>query len=57
VPPRSRAGSGIEGGIAAWEAAGYRRYSDGMCAASKAFAKVVKHEAGTPWISVPLYKN
>ena len=41
----------LEGGIAAWEAAGYRIYS-GMHVPSKAFAEVVEHEAGTPWISV-----
>jgi rhodanese-related sulfurtransferase len=40
----------LDGGIAAWEAAGYRTYS-GMHVPSKAFAEVVEHEAGTPWIS------
>jgi rhodanese-related sulfurtransferase len=40
----------LEGGIAAWEAAGFRVYS-GMHVPSKAFAEVVEHEAGTPWIS------
>ena len=40
----------LEGGIAAWEAAGYRLYS-GVHVPSKAFAEVVEHEAGTPWIS------
>jgi rhodanese-related sulfurtransferase len=42
----------LEGGIAAWEAAGYRVYS-GVHVHSKAFAEVVEHEAGTPWISAP----
>ena len=40
----------LEGGMAAWEAAGYRLYS-GVHVPSKAFAEVVEHEAGTPWIS------
>src|SRR4051795_12777582 len=40
----------LEGGIAAWQAAGYRLYS-GVHVPSKAFAEVVEHEAGTPWIS------
>jgi rhodanese-related sulfurtransferase len=40
----------LEGGIAAWEAAGYRLYS-GVHVPSKAFAEVVEHEAGTPWVS------
>src|SRR5215813_7272102 len=40
----------LEGGIAAWETAGYRLYS-GVHVPSKAFAEVVEHEAGTPWIS------
>jgi rhodanese-related sulfurtransferase len=40
----------LEGGIAAWEAAGFRVYS-GVHVPSKAFAEVVEHEAGTPWIS------
>src|ERR1700689_1392844 len=41
----------LDGGIAAWEAAGFRVYS-GVHVPSKAFAEVVEHEAGTPWISV-----
>lgn len=41
----------LEGGIAAWEALGFRIYS-GVHVPSKAFAEVVEHEAGTPWISV-----
>jgi rhodanese-related sulfurtransferase len=40
----------LDGGIAAWEAAGYRLYS-GVHVPSKAFAEVVEHEAATPWIS------
>src|SRR3954453_10672947 len=42
----------LEGGIGAWQAAGYRLYS-GVHVPSKAFAEVVEHEAGTPWISAP----
>src|ERR1700742_2661878 len=41
----------LDGGIAAWEAAGFRIYS-GVHVPSKAFAEVVEHESGTPWISV-----
>src|SRR3954466_13347363 len=40
----------LDGGIAVWEAAGFRVYS-GVHVPSKAFAEVVEHEAGTPWIS------
>ena len=40
----------LDGGIAAWQAAGFRVYS-GVHVPSKAFAEVVEHEAGTPWIS------
>ncbi len=40
----------LEGGIAAWEKAGYRLYS-GVHVPSKAFAEVVEHDAGTPWIT------
>ena len=40
----------LDGGIAAWEAAGFRIYS-GVHVPSKAFAEVVEHEARTPWIS------
>ena len=42
----------LDGGVDAWEAAGYRLYS-GVHVPSKAFAEVVEHEAGTPWISAP----
>ena len=42
----------LDGGIAAWEAAGHSLYS-GVHVPSKAFAEVVEHEAGTPWISAP----
>src|SRR6185369_13609751 len=45
----------LEGGIAAWEAAGYRVYS-GVHVPSKAFAVVVEHEAGTPYVSAPELK-
>ena len=40
----------LEGGLAAWEAAGYRVYS-GVHVPSKAFAEVVEHEAGTPYVN------
>src|SRR5262249_1761562 len=42
--------AGLDGGIASWEAAGYRIYS-GVHVPSKAFAEVVEHEAGTPYLS------
>src|SRR5258707_6707675 len=45
----------LEGGIAAWESAGYRLYS-GVHVPSKAFAEVVEHEAETPWISATALK-
>ena len=40
----------LAGGVAAWEAAGFPIYS-GVHVSSKAFAEVVEHEYGTPWIS------
>ena len=40
----------LGGGVAAWEAAGFPVYS-GVHVPSKAFAEVVEHEYGTPWIS------
>jgi len=40
----------LAGGVAAWEAAGFPFYS-GVHVPSKAFAEVVEHEYGTPWIS------
>jgi rhodanese-related sulfurtransferase len=40
----------LDGGIDAWERAGYRLYS-GVHVPSKAFAEVVEHEAETPWIT------
>jgi rhodanese-related sulfurtransferase len=46
----------LSGGIAAWEAAGYRLYS-GVHVPSKAFAEVVEHEAGTPWITAGQLKS
>src|SRR3954453_4487955 len=42
----------LDGGIATWQAAGYRLYS-GVHVTSKAFAEIVEHEAGTPWIAAP----
>ncbi len=45
----------LNGGIAAWEAAGYRIYS-GVHVPSKAFAEVVEHAMGTPWITVEQLK-
>jgi rhodanese-related sulfurtransferase len=41
----------LDGGIAAWEGADFSIYS-GVHVPSKAFAEVVEHETGTPWISV-----
>jgi rhodanese-related sulfurtransferase len=46
----------LQGGVAGWEAAGYRIYS-GVHVPSKAFAEVVEHEAGTPWITAEQLKN
>ena len=40
----------LQGGVSAWEAAGFPVYS-GVHVPSKAFAEVVEHECGTPWIS------
>jgi rhodanese-related sulfurtransferase len=40
----------LDGGLAVWEAAGYRVYS-GVHVPSKAFAEVVEHEAGTPYVN------
>jgi rhodanese-related sulfurtransferase len=40
----------LTGGVKAWEAAGFPVYS-GVHVPSKAFAEVVEHEYGTPWIS------
>ncbi|MGE0224622.1 MAG: rhodanese-like domain-containing protein [Acetobacteraceae bacterium] len=48
--------SRLFGGIAAWEAEGYRIYS-GVHVPSKAFAEVVEHEAGTPWIDAETLKR
>jgi rhodanese-related sulfurtransferase len=45
----------LDGGIAAWETAGYRIYS-GVHVPSKAFAEVVEHEAGTPYVTAPELK-
>jgi len=46
----------LDGGIAAWEAAGYHLYS-GVHVPSKAFAEVVEHGGETPWISAPTSKG
>ncbi|MCG8546378.1 MAG: thiosulfate sulfurtransferase [Alphaproteobacteria bacterium] len=40
----------LEGGVSEWEAAGYPVYR-GVHVPSKAFAEIVEHEAGTPWIT------
>jgi rhodanese-related sulfurtransferase len=40
----------LAGGVGAWERAGFPVYS-GVHVPSKAFAEVVEHEMGTPWIS------
>jgi len=39
----------LDGGVAAWAAAGFELYS-GVHVPSKAFAEVVEHACGTPWI-------
>jgi rhodanese-related sulfurtransferase len=48
--------STLDGGIAAWEQAGYRLYN-GVHVPSKAFAEVVEHEAQTPWITAETLKG
>jgi len=45
----------LQGGVKAWEAAGYRIYS-GVHVPSKAFAEVVEHTAHTPWINAQQLK-
>lgn len=40
----------LDGGVSAWEAAGYPVYS-GVHVPSKAFAEVVEHEAETPYVT------
>jgi len=45
----------LDGGIAAWKAAGYRLYR-GVHVPSKAFAEVVEHEAATPHINAAQLK-
>jgi rhodanese-related sulfurtransferase len=40
----------LTGGVNSWEAAGFPVYS-GVHVPSKAFAEVVEHDYGTPWIS------
>ncbi len=40
----------LDGGVDGWAAAGYRLYS-GVHVPSKAFAEVVEHECGTPYLS------
>jgi rhodanese-related sulfurtransferase len=46
----------LQGGVGAWEAAGFRIYS-GVHVPSKAFAEVVEHQAGTPWITAEQLKD
>jgi rhodanese-related sulfurtransferase len=46
----------LDGGLAAWEKAGYRIYS-GVHVPSKAFAEVVEHDAGTPYITAEELKS
>ena len=46
----------LDGGVDAWEAAGYRVYS-GVHVPSKAFAEVVEHEASTPYIDAQELKR
>ncbi len=46
----------LDGGVAAWEAADFRIYS-GVHVPSKAFAEVVEHDAGTPYITAQELKS
>lgn len=46
----------LDGGVGGWEAAGFPIYS-GVHVPSKAFAEVVEHEAGTPYISAEELKG
>jgi len=46
----------LDGGLKSWEAAGHRIYS-GVHVPSKAFAEVVEHEAGTPYIDAAELKS
>src|SRR6516164_2206992 len=46
----------LDGGIAAWESAGFRIYS-GVHVPSKAFAEVVERDLGTPWITASELKS
>lgn len=46
----------LDGGVKGWEAAGFPVYS-GVHVPSKAFAEVVEHEAGTPYISAAELKG
>ncbi len=46
----------LDGGIAAWEAAGYTLY-EGVHVPSKAFAEVIEHEAGTPYVTAEELKR
>ena len=46
----------LDGGLAAWEKAGHRIYS-GVHVPSKAFAEVVEHEAGTPYVTAQQLKT
>lgn len=46
----------LAGGLAAWERAGYRIYN-GVHVPSKAFAEVIEHAAGTPWIDAAELKR
>ena len=45
----------LDGGVSAWESAGYQVYK-GVHVPSKAFAEVIEHEVGTPWITVAQFK-
>lgn len=46
----------LKGGVKGWEAAGFRVYS-GVHVPSKAFAEVVEHEAGTPYVTAEQIKE
>ena len=46
----------LKDGVKGWEAAGFRVYS-GVHVPSKAFAEVVEHEAGTPYVTAEQIKE
>jgi len=45
----------LDGGVSAWQSADYQVYK-GVHVPSKAFAEVIEHEVGTPWITAEQLK-